>query len=402
MGVEGANAGGRRAHKRGHGEGSVYQRADGRWVGSVMLGRRPDGKPDRPKAYGRTRAEVVRQLAELRRRQEEGSRADSATERQTVGSYLERWLEAARTSTRPRTWERYNEVVHHHVLPALGHQRLTSLRPDALQRLYAAKLAEGLAPRTVLKVHMIVHRALRMAVRWGYVSRNAADAVDPPTVAKHDITLPKPIELAHLLDTALRSDDRLAALWTLALLSGCRQGELLALAWSDVDLDAATLTVRRSLVEVRDMAPHFGEPKTGTSRRTISLPSEALAVLRTHRARQNEERLAAGLDWADYGLVFATHLGTPLIARNVVRDFKRALARAGLPGTIRFHDLRHAHATLMLRAGVPLKVASGRLGHSSIAITGDLYQHWVGDLDVQAAERAQRAMRGLGSDAASP
>jgi integrase len=132
-----------------------------------------------------------------------------------------------------------------------------------------------------------------------------------------------------------------------------------------------------------------------TSRRTISLPDEAIAALRAHRARQNEERLAAGQNWIDYGLVFTTHIGTPLLQRNVIRDFKAALARAGLPRTIRFHDLRHAHATLLLRAGVPLKVASGRLGHGSIGITADLYQHLAQDLDADAAARAQRVLRGM-------
>jgi integrase len=118
---------------------------------------------------------------------------------------------------------------------------------------------------------------------------------------------------------------------------------------------------------VRAYVPQFGDPKSATSRRTIALPEEAIAALRAHRARQNQERLAAGEHWAGYGLVFATQIGTPLLQRNVIRDFKKALERAGLPQTIRFHDLRHAHATLMLRAGVPLKVASGRLGHGSMA-----------------------------------
>jgi integrase len=148
---------------------------------------------------------------------------------------------------------------------------------------------------------------------------------------------------------------------------------------------------------VRACVPQFGDPNSATSRRTISLPEEAIAALRAHRARQNEERLAAGQNWADHGLVFATHIGTPLLQRNVIRDFKKALERAGLPQTIRFHDLRHAHATLMLRAGVPLKVASGRLGHGSIGITADLYQHVAQDLDADAAARAQQALRGVGA-----
>ena len=193
------------------------------------------------------------------------------------------------------------------------------------------------------------------------------------------------------MEAADAANDRLSALWSLAMYTGCRRGELLALGWSDLDFDRGTLTVRRNLVRVKDHAPQFGSPKSERSRRTISLPSVAVAVLRAHKAHQAQERLAAR-HWADNGLVFCTGVGTPLIRRNVTRDFKAALRRDGLPATIRFHDLRHAHATLTLRAGVPLKVASGRLGHGSVAITADLYQHWAADMDQDAAERTASAM----------
>jgi integrase len=252
---------------------------------------------------------------------------------------------------------------------------------------------EGLAPRTVEKIHAVLHRALEMAVKWDYVPRNVADAVDKPSAPKHDIRPPEPAELSRLHDIARDGNDRLLALWTLAVYSGCRQGELLGLAWTDLDLERATLSVRRGLTGVKGTVPRFGEPKSETSRRTISLPAEAVAVLRAHKVRQAEERLKAD-DWADNGLAFSTRIGMPLMSRNVWRDFKSALVRAGLPTSVRFHDLRHAHATLMLRAGVPLKVASGRLGHSGIGITANLYQHVGQDMDVDAAERAALAMRG--------
>jgi hypothetical protein len=155
-----------RARKRGHGEGSIYQRRDGRWVGTIRLGYKPDGRPDRPKVYGRTRGEVQKALRELRRRQEEGLRVDPALERQTLATFLEQWLEITAATVRPRTLERYQEVVRGHLVPALGNQRLASLRPEALQRLYARKLAAGLAPRTVVKIHVVLHRALAMALRW--------------------------------------------------------------------------------------------------------------------------------------------------------------------------------------------------------------------------------------------
>jgi integrase len=245
-----------------------------------------------------------------------------------------------------------------------------------------------------------------MAVKWNYLARNVADDSDKPAVPEREMTVLDPDELGRLIDGALAQAERpdmtaqqaraarqWAVLWQTAVYSGCRESELLALFWSDLDLERGTLTVRRNLVAVKDQVPRFGEPKSRTSRRTIALPAEAVEALRAHKARQVEERLAA-VEWVDNNLVFCTHLGTPLIRRNVLRAFKQALARADLPGSIRFHDLRHAHATLMLRAGVPLKIASGRLGHSGIGITADLYQHVASDMDLEAAERVASAMRG--------
>lgn len=394
--------------KRGNGEGTVAKRPDGIWVGQVMLGRKANGKPDRPKVYGNTREQVRRQLAKLKREYDEGKRIDPAKERQTVAEFMATWLDAARTSTRPQTWAGYAHIIRNHIVPALGRQKLKDLRPDAIQRLYADKLStpqqtnhnKPLTPLTVRKIHIVLHRALEMAVKWDYIARNPADAADRPSVPTRDMQALDPAELNRLIDCALadgerpgygdwqaRSAKQWAMLWMLAIHTGLREGELLALAWSDLDLDRGTLTVRRNLVRTRNHAPTFGEPKSHTSRRTISLPAVTIQALRAHKARQAEDHLSAA-DWADYNLVFCTHVGTPLMRRNVLRAFKLALERAGLPASVHFHDLRHAHATLMLRAGVPIKTASARLGHSGISITGDLYQHVAGDMDMDAASRA--------------
>jgi integrase len=266
-------------------------------------------------------------------------------------------------------------------------------------------------------IHATLHRAFGQAARWGYLTRNIVETVDPPAVPRIELQPPSGSELARLLDTANEGaaryrgalergesphqasqehGDRLAALWTLAVYSGLRQGELLGLKWDDIDLDRGTLTVRRILSRTRGgyaADPIFSEPKTARSRRTIALPTEAVQALRAHLVQQHVERRAAGSAWADYGLVFTTQLGTSFHSRSVLRDYKRALARAGLDGRFRFHDLRHAHATLMLRAGVPMKVASERLGHSAIAITMDLYTHAIEAMDLEAAELVQRALR---------
>jgi integrase len=356
-----------------------------------MVGYKPDGKPDRRVVYGKTRAECQRKLDELRQRAGSGLLGDATRERDSVTDYLVRWLATTRSNVRPKTHKRYGEIVRLHLAPGLGRHRLSALRPDHVQQFYESKMASALAPRTVHHCHAVLHRALEQAVRWGYVPRNVCDAVAPPSVPYRELEPPKPAQLGQLLDAA---GDRLAALWTVAIYSACRQGELLGLQWRDVDLDTGRLSVRRSLLSAQGGVPQYGEPKTDKSRRTLTLPPEAIAALRAHRDRQNFERQRLGEAWADYGLVFTTVTGTPLDQRNVIRLFKAALKRAGLSETIRFHDLRHAAATLMLASGVDQKTAAARLGHSTIRLTMDLYTHAVQALDVDAAERMQRLLRG--------
>jgi integrase len=267
------------------------------------------------------------------------------------------------------------------------------------------KLDDGLSPATVTKVHIVLHRALQMAVRWDYLPRNPADQVDRPSVPKRDLQALDPAELNRLLAVAIntaqrptisrtqaRADHQWAVLWALAINTGLRESELLALQWPDVDMDSRLISVRRNLVKAKQQRPQYGEPKSATSRRTVSIDAETVRLLRAHKSRQFEDRLAA-LDWAAFDLVFCSQIGTPLMRRNVLRAFKLAVGRAGLPESIRFHDLRHAHATLLLRAGVALKTASARLGHSGIAITADLYQHVAGDLDADAAQRVADVLR---------
>lgn len=280
------------------------------------------------------------------------------------------------------------------MVPALGKRKLVSLRPDDLLKRYARSRAAGMAPRSVRQMHAILHRALEQAVRWDYVRRNVADAVDAPAFPRFELTPPTPGEVARLIDAAAEHEDRLRALWCVAALSGCRQGELLGLRWQDVDLEAGVLHVRQTLIGLEGTLPRFGEPKTAHSRRTVTLSGEAVAALRDHRQRQLAERLALGPDYAEHDLVFAAPTGAPLRARSVTRAFNAALRRAGLREQTRFHDLRHAHATIMLQADVRPKSASARLGHSTIAFTMDLYTHALGALDQEAAERVQRAVRG--------
>lgn len=384
----------RKARKRGAGEGSIYHRSDGLWVARLVVGRHPDGKLDRRTVSAKTRSECQKKLDELRTRAAAGTLTDLATERMTTADFLSRWLEWTRGSIRDTSWERYEGIVRVHLSPALGKAKLADLRPQHLQKLYADKRADGLSPRTVRYIHATLRRALGQAVRWGVVSRNVATLVDPPRLQRAELHPPTNAHVRKLLDTAREHEDQLAPLWTVAVYSGCRLGEILGLQWPDVDLQGGRITIRRTLVATRNLEPVYGEPKTRRSQRTVSLPPEAIEALQTQLAHQAERQAKSGVDYAEYNLVFATRIGTPFRARNVQRDFKLALKRAGLEQSIRFHDLRHFAATLMLGAGVHPKVASERLGHSTVGITLDLYSHVVEGLDVDAAERMQRAIRG--------
>jgi integrase len=241
-----------------------------------------------------------------------------------------------------------------------------------------------------------LHRALSQAEKWGEIARSPAAVVDPPRIPRTEMRPPTLAEARALLEAAQLADDRLVPLLTLAVLTGMRQGELLALKWEDVDFDRGSLAVRRTLERIDHAVPIFAEPKSATSRRVIALGPAAIAALHAHRAKQNAERLVAGKHYAPYDLVFATKAGTPLIRRNVLRSFKQLLERAGLAPTFRFHDLRHLSASLMLVAGVHPKTASMRLGHSSINLTLDVYSHVLDGLDADAAQRIEEAIAGAG------
>lgn len=267
---------------------------------------------------------------------------------------------------------------------------LAKLSPQEVQALQNDLLATGKAPRTVINVRNTLSGALDQALRWGLIARNPVTLVDPPRVPDDGEWLPMDEEQAAMLLDAIHGD-RLEALYTVALALGLRRGEALGLRWEDVDLDRAELHVRRSLQRAEGHL-QFLELKTRKSRRTVDLPGTAVQALREHRERQAFERRAAGLLWQDQSLVFTSTLGTPMEPRNATRSFQLLLKRTGLPH-LRFHDLRHACATLLLVQGVELKVVQEVLGHSSIMTTGNIYAHVLPRLKRDAAERMDGFLR---------
>jgi integrase len=362
--------------RRGHNEGSIYQRKDGRWVGAVT---ESDGT--RKYFYGRTSAEVRARVLEARSNLQKGVPI-SMDGRKKVRQFLDEWLASIKSSVRPKTYVTYEGLVRLHITPGIGNLRLIALTPDHLNRFYNERLDAGLSPQSVRHLHAVVHRALEQAARWNLVGRNVADLVTPPRIAHRDIH-------AFTADQAQKfikacQDNRLGALYVLALSTGMRQGELLALRWRDVYLDAGYLYVNGTLQRTEDGLA-IAAPKTAGSRRSVMLSALAIDALRKHKVRQNAERLLMGENWENNDFVFANEVGRPIEATNLLRrSFKPLLSSAGLP-PIRFHDLRHSAATLLLEKGIHPKIVSDMLGHSQVGITLNLYSHVTPTMQAQAA-----------------
>jgi integrase len=373
--------------RRAHGEGTIYRRDDGRWVAMLNVGVIA-GRRRRRAFYGATQAQALAKLNDATHSMRRG--VPVPLERQTFGAFAEKWLATVRPSLREPTFRRYSSLLAHAVR-ALGHTSLAKLGPADLQRLYEDRRKAGAAPRTILHVHRVIHRALRDAERWGEVARNVARLADAPRVGRAEMRTLTAVEARQLMRSA--EGDRLEAVVVLALTTGMRMGELLGLTWRATDLDKGAVRVQASMQRTA-AGLALVEPKTARSRRQIEVEPRVAAVLRRHRALQLQERLAAGQEWVDRDLVFTTQEGGPIDGRELLRAwFRPLLARAGLPA-IRFHDLRHSYASIALAQGLHPKVVQEAMGHSTIAVTMDLYSHVVPSLQREAAREMGAALFG--------
>jgi integrase/predicted RNA-binding Zn-ribbon protein involved in translation (DUF1610 family) len=312
----------------------------------------------------------------------------------TVKAFLlDEWLPAVKGTLRPTTYASYTMLAREHIIPRLGSLQLQKLTPGAINALYAYLLEEGrvcgkggLSTSSVRRVHAVLHRACHDAVRWGRLTVNPVDAADPPKVsAEHAERLP--VWTAEQLAAFLASvaDDRLFALWRLLAMTGMRRGEALGLAWEDLDMEKGRLTIRRAWVPVNGVG-QMSEPKTRRGRRTIALDPATLDNLRVHVARQADEQSRRDAAWNDSGLVFTGKDGQPLHPWAVSKAF-RDLSRATMLPPIPLHGLRHSYATLALASGVNPRIVSSRLGHSTVALTLDVYSHVLPQADHVAADR---------------
>jgi integrase len=330
---------------------------------------------------------VRRKVAELRRQHAVGELVPPT--KVTVGEHLAAWLEAGAGDWKPKTLCEYESVVRVYLAPAFGRVRLQQLTAPQVTAQYARWRKErDIAGGTLLNVHRVLHRALRIAVRQGLVARNVADAVEPPKAIRRRPELWSADEAARFLGS--EPDARWGALWSFLLGTGCRLGEAVGMTWADFDRDAGKARIARSVTWVH-CVPVEGVPKTASGVRTITLPDFTLAALRAWRAVQAAERLAAGAEWRGGDKVFTTPAGELPAPWVCAHALARACKRAGLP-RLRVHDLRHMHASILLARGLPLPAVSARLGHASPAVTASVYSHALRGQDDAAARAVQGAL----------
>lgn len=362
--------------------GSIRQRNQGSWEIRYRLP--ADGTGQRKLLAETVRGTKKEAQAVLRDRITAAETGNYVTkDRETVGEFMARWMETyAATNCTLKTCQGYKGVISRYVDPTLGRIRLQNLTGRQIQSLYAEMQSRGLSATSVVSVHRVLKEALGHAVKWSTITRNVADATSPPRIKRKTMAMWDVADINRFLDSAY--DDHFYHVYLLAVLTGLRRSELFGLKWDAVDLVAGTLRVVRTLQRITGFGVVEGQPKTARSRRSIDLAPAAVALLHDVRGTQMEHRLDYGDLWENTGYVFTQLNGSAVDPDLVSKEFSRLVKAQGLPH-LTFHGLRHAHATLALTAGVNPKIVSERLGHSSVAVTMDIYSHVMPGMQAEAA-----------------
>jgi integrase len=375
-------------------KGHIRQRSPGHWA--IILDTRDPATGNRRRKWHSFRGtkrqaqvESARLISELQR----GTYVEP--NKTTVAQYLEQWLAHIKSQVSPKTHERYEQVCRKNVVPLLGAVLLSKLRPVQISEAYTKALTSGrrngrggLSARTVHHMHVILKGALAQAVKWELLVRNPSDAVDPPQAARATMQVYDLAQTVELIE-AVRGN-RLFIAVLLAVLCGLRRGEITALRWRNVDLAQGQLSVVESAEQTK-AGVRYKAPKSGQGR-TVALSGTAVAELKAHRLAQAQELLMVGKRLSDDDFVVAQPDGSPLRPHSLGQQWTRFLADHPALPRIRYHDLRHTHATHMLKAGVHPKIASERLGHSKVGITLDLYSHVLPNMQADAAAIVDEAL----------
>lgn len=363
------------AKRRGNNEGSIHELPSGSWRAQITL----DGF--RLSYTSKLRRDCQAWLKKTIGQIDEGMNYDST--RVTLEDFLSSWINSSKTRVRPRTYTQYTQLSRQYIFPHLGMIKIRDLRPEQIQKMYDKLLSQEVGVYTILKIHSILSAALEYALRLSVVSRNPATLAMPPQKPAMEMKILDEGQVSQLLITA--RGNRLEGLLQLTLSTGIREMELLGLKWTDLDWVKRTLKIERQLAREKNLKSQFVSPKTRAGKRTIVLGKSTIELLRAHYERQLEERKAAGEKWHEQGLIFTNRYGGPMDSRNLLRDFKNLLSQSGLP-EMRFHDLRHTAASLMLNRNVNPLAVSKRLGHARTSITLDTYGHLMPNLQEEVAE----------------
>ncbi|HRP46607.1 MAG TPA: site-specific integrase [Trueperaceae bacterium] len=353
------------ARKRANGEGTITRRKDGRWQGAITIGRDEEGKQLRKTVYGRTQAEVRKKLDDLKKTI---GATDLTSEAVTLEAYLARWLEEKARQVKPRTIESYKYTIERYINPKLGRVKLTKLTPLNIQTALG-HIADEVSAHTGNYCRSVLVVALNQAVRWRILAANPMNAVDKARVEKEDKVLWSTVQVGTFLEKA--EGHRLYALFYLAITSGIRIGELLALTWGD--LEKGRLQVRRNLTKENGSLV-LATTKTSKGRRIVTLAQDTLDVLAAHKEKQASERAKLGDSWQQPDHIFTTTIGTFLDYRNVLREWHKLQDKAEVPRT-GLHDARHLHVSLLIRHGLDPKTIADRVGHTNPAFTLRQYAH---------------------------
>ncbi len=360
---------------RGRNEGSISRRMNGKWRAQISL----NGK--RINFGSKSKEECQTWLRKMQDQMSDGLTFDGS--KLTISEFITTWLASAKVSIRFTTWEQYQGLARNYIFPEIGKIKISELRPVHIQHLLDHLLQQGIGHYAILKTHTVIRSALSRATKLGIITRNPASVVILPRKPANEMKIYDENQVNQLLVAAI--GHRLEALFHLAVISGMREMELLGLKWKDLDWLNQTLKVERQLLRPHGEGIQFSSPKTKYGKRTLKLGSKTIEALRKHCELQQQDRIKASDQWQELGLMFPNHYGGPLEFRNLIRDYKKLLQDAGLP-PIRFHDLRHTAASIMLSHNVPVIVVSRRLGHSKPSITLDIYGHLMANAQNEVAD----------------
>lgn len=369
-----------------------FRKRGTKWSFSIDIGRDPEtGKRKQKTVSGfKTKKEAEKACAEMIAQIENGDYLEASKD--TLGQFLEEWLKsAAKQTMRATTYDGYTRSIHHRIIPELGHIKLTDLKPIHVQKFYSKLVDEGMSAEYIRFLHSILRSALNTAVKWQLIQKSIMTSVEVPRLSRKEKQTWTLEQAQQFLEYAKQKGTRRYIVYLLAIYTGMRRGEIFGLRWKDIDFENGKISINQTLSWVSGQGHVFQEAKTKRSHRSISISDFVLEELKRHRLEQRKEKLRMGELYNDQDLVAASAYGKPMTPNGVVKYFKKLTIEADLP-IMRFHDLRHTHATIMLKLGEHPKIVSERLGHSTIQMTLNLYSHVTPDMQKDASNRFEEAM----------